>query len=138
MGERIRERRIELGLSQEQLAKKVGYKSRSSINKIELSRDLPLNKIRMMATALDVDPGYICGWYDSPVYHAAEHNANESEKAKQMFDLIKDQKFAEYYLTDDLKEVVQAYYFMSLSEKNIIRRSLGLSPIKDSGGGDKK
>ena len=32
---RIRQRREELGLSQDELAKKLGYKSRSSINKIE-------------------------------------------------------------------------------------------------------
>ena len=33
---RIRKRREELGMSQEELAKKMGYKSRSSINKIEM------------------------------------------------------------------------------------------------------
>ena len=35
IGERIKLRREELNLSQDELAKKVGYKSRSSINKIE-------------------------------------------------------------------------------------------------------
>ena len=45
IGERIKERRIELGYTQDELAKKCGYKSRSSINKIELSRNLPLPKI---------------------------------------------------------------------------------------------
>ena len=36
IGERIRQMRIGLGLSQDELAKLVGYKSRSSINKIEI------------------------------------------------------------------------------------------------------
>lgn len=64
IGERIKSKRIELGMSQDELAKKCGYKSRSSINKIELARDLPLNKISLMANALDVEPAYLMGWYD--------------------------------------------------------------------------
>ena len=62
VGERIKQRRIELHLSQDELAKRVGYKSRSSINKIELARELPLRKVEKMAVALDVTPGYLMGW----------------------------------------------------------------------------
>ena len=36
---RIRARREELGISQEELAKRMGYRSRSSINKIENGED---------------------------------------------------------------------------------------------------
>ena len=64
IGEKIKERRISLGLTQDDLAKRVGYKSRSSINKIELSRELPLRKIEQLATALNVDPSYLMGWKD--------------------------------------------------------------------------
>ena len=35
---RIRSRREELGISQDELAKRIGYKSRSSINKIEMGK----------------------------------------------------------------------------------------------------
>lgn len=62
VGERIKQKRIELNMSQDELAKKVGYKSRSSIQKIEASRDLPLRKVSKMARALDVSPGYLMGW----------------------------------------------------------------------------
>lgn len=64
IGERIKSRREELKMTQEELAKKCGYKSRSSINKIELSRDLPLKKIKLMADALDTTPSYLMGWTD--------------------------------------------------------------------------
>jgi len=64
VGERIKQRRLELQLSQDELAKKVGYKSRSSINKIELARDLPLKKVEIMAKALDTTPSYLMGWSD--------------------------------------------------------------------------
>lgn len=38
IGDIIKKRRLEIGLSQQELADKVGYKSRSSINKIELGK----------------------------------------------------------------------------------------------------
>lgn len=62
IGERIKQRRIEMNLTQDELAKKVGYKSRSSINKIELSRDLPLTKVAKVAKVLDCTPAYLMGW----------------------------------------------------------------------------
>lgn len=64
IGERIKNRREELGMTQDELARKCGYKSRSSINKIELSRDLPLRKVSLMADALQTSPGYLMGWED--------------------------------------------------------------------------
>lgn len=64
IGERMKERRVELGLSQEELAKRAGYKSRSSIQKLESSRNLPLVKVEKMAKALNCSPAYIMGWED--------------------------------------------------------------------------
>lgn len=63
IGSRIRSRREKLGLSQEELGNKLGYKSRSSINKIELDqRNLTQSKIKAIADALNTTPAYIMGW----------------------------------------------------------------------------
>lgn len=64
IGERIRSRREQLNMSQDELAKKIGYKSRSSINKFETSRSLPLDKVEIVAKALDCSPSYLMGWMD--------------------------------------------------------------------------
>lgn len=65
MGTIIKKRREQLGISQEQLANILGYKSRSSINKIELNHtDLPQSKIVALAKALSVTPAYLMGWED--------------------------------------------------------------------------
>lgn len=65
MGTIIKKRREQLGISQEQLASILGYKSRSSINKIELNHtDLPQSKIVALAKALSVTPAYLMGWED--------------------------------------------------------------------------
>lgn len=53
IGERIKKRREELGLSQSELARKVGYTSRSTINKIEKDgRGISQDKIAAIAKAL--------------------------------------------------------------------------------------
>jgi len=66
IGERIKQRREYLEMSQEELALKVGYKSRSSINKIEKDgRGLPQKKIKAIAEALSTTPVFLMGWEDS-------------------------------------------------------------------------
>lgn len=62
VGDRIREKREELGLTQDELSKKLGYKSRSSVNKMENARELPLKKVKMMADVLGCSPAYLMGW----------------------------------------------------------------------------
>lgn len=53
------------GLSQDELAKKTGYTSRSSIAKIEKGEvDLPRSKIIAFAEALNTTPGRLMGWED--------------------------------------------------------------------------
>ena len=60
--ERIRERRIELGMTQEELAHILGYTSRSTVAKIEAgTNDIPQSKISDFAKALRTTPAYLMG-----------------------------------------------------------------------------
>lgn len=69
IGERIKLRREELNMTQDDLAKKLNYKSRSSINKIELGLyNLKQSKIKMIADALETTPAYIMGWEEPNTY----------------------------------------------------------------------
>lgn len=66
VGKNILEARKRAGLTQEELAVRVGYKTKSAINKIELGiRDLPQKKIATFAEALGVTPGHLMGWDDA-------------------------------------------------------------------------
>lgn len=59
IGKKIKARREELGMTQEQLAHRLGYKSKSSINKIEMEKnDISQSKIKQFADALDCEPAY--------------------------------------------------------------------------------
>lgn len=79
IGDRIRGRRIELGLSQEELALKIGYKSRSSVNKIEKNeRKLTQSKIKAFADALRTTPDFIVGWEESSVSNIQRFQSNKS------------------------------------------------------------
>lgn len=56
-GQNLRRLRQEKGMSQEELAKALGYTNRSSINKIEIGRSsIPTEKIQLTAQVLGVSP----------------------------------------------------------------------------------
>ena len=104
IGERIRQRRIELGMSQDELAKRCGYKSRSSINKIELSRDLPLKKAQQFANILDIPIEELCGWnkynYDAKLIRPSREELMSKD----------DKPLCDYYIDDDTAQVAQEIF----------------------------
>ena len=64
-GQRIAKLRNEKGLTQEELALKVGYKSRSTIARIEMdNRNVSQSTIVTLAKALDTTPSVLMGWED--------------------------------------------------------------------------
>ena len=59
---RVRLRREQLGLSQQELARRRGYRSRSSITKLEKGiNDLPQSKVEELAQALETTPAALLG-----------------------------------------------------------------------------
>lgn len=63
IGNKIKIRRKELNITQEELAKMTGYTTRSTINKIEQGiNDIPLSKVSVFAKALNTTPSYLMGW----------------------------------------------------------------------------
>lgn len=63
IGERIKNLRKNAGLTQEELARKCGYKSLTTINKIELGiNSVPLSVVEKIAEVFNVSPSYIMGW----------------------------------------------------------------------------
>ena len=64
--DRIKARRLELGLTVEELAQQLGYKDKSSISKIENGKaDIPQAKVELFARALRTTTAYLMG-VDSP------------------------------------------------------------------------
>ncbi len=90
IGERIKKRRMELGLTQGELAERMGYTSRAAICTVEKDKeDLTTTRIRRFAEALQTTPSYLMGWENedgSP--DNASSNGKKTEKAIELYDSI--------------------------------------------------
>lgn len=74
-GELIKQRRIELGMTQEELASKMGFKTKASISRLESNdRKLPLSKLKKMAMILDVRPSRLMGWDDDGLEYGDKYD----------------------------------------------------------------
>lgn len=76
LGDKIRIRREEAGLSQDDLARKLGYKSRSTIAKLESGvNDLTQSKLKAFADALNTTVADLLDWdepQEKPYYFDSE------------------------------------------------------------------
>lgn len=114
VGANILVARKRLGLTQEELAARVGYKTKSAINKIELGvRDLPQKKIAAFAQALDTTPGQLMGWDQEP-----------AEELQGMGALA-----AQVLMDPDAAQMVQQYMALEESDRQAIRDFMALSPV---------
>lgn len=102
IGERIKARREELGMTQDELARAVGYKWRSSINKIEVNaQHLPQRKIEEIARALKTTPSYIMGWEEE---EAATLTAMQEETMQRFLMLSYEHQLVVRSIIDTLAE----------------------------------
>lgn len=106
IGQRIRALREAQGMTQEELARKCGYKSRVSINKIELERDAPIKKLVPIAHALGITPQELMGW------DTDDDSVNEIAATIQMH--------------DEDKALLDAYHKADDLTKEMVRRILGI------------
>lgn len=90
IGDRIRIRREELGMTQDELARRLGYKSRSSVNKIELGKsDIYQSQIIAFAQALSTTPAYLMGW-DEEKIEDAKSSINLNKVDPRLLKLLED------------------------------------------------
>ena len=83
--DRIKTVRQQKEISQDELARLTGYKSRSSINKIEAGLvDIPLSKVFQFATALHVTPQYLLGWAKQSEMEVTPHESNLIKKYRAL------------------------------------------------------
>lgn len=101
IGERIRQKRESIGMSQDELAKRMGYKDRSSVSKIEKSNDdnIYLDTIQKAADILNCSPLYLMGWQDSSNLPDNKEVPNHLKKYAQFIDLYEQ-------LDDDNRKLV--------------------------------
>lgn len=76
VGDRIKQRRKEIGMSQTELAEKVGS-TKQNIYKYEngIITNIPSDKIEMIAAVLSTSPGVLMGWDDAADAHDSDSEA---------------------------------------------------------------
>jgi len=115
MYERIKKKRIELEMTQDELAKKTGFTSRSSISKIESGEnDIPQSRVIDFAKALKVSPGYLMGWEEEHKKVETTEHINVPETFQSPEDALK------FILDQPALMAYGGYDFKTMSEEEII------------------
>lgn len=106
IGKNIATKRKELGMTQEELAAKMGYKSKSTINKIENgTNDIPQSKVVKFAEVLDTTIAYLMGWEE-------EIEEKPVEMAERHFEMIMD---------EDLNEIFEEFRSLDAHKKKLVK-----------------
>lgn len=110
VADRIKYKRIELGLSQAELAEKAGYCGKTVISRFEHSgNDISMKQIKKLADALECTSAYLMGW-ETPVEQAEPKPVVEKPEIKPS---------GAYISTDDLPKAVELYrQYEELSPEN--------------------
>ena len=86
IGQRIKEKRLERGWSQRDLAARMGYSNHSTLAKIETGKvDLNQSKIAQFADVLGTTPSYLMGWEDKKEKPAQTDELSEKKKILMRF-----------------------------------------------------
>lgn len=65
IGDRVKARREELNMTQQELSNKMGYSNKSAISRIETSGNkISIKRVSALADALDCSSSYLMGWAD--------------------------------------------------------------------------
>lgn len=103
----IRERRKNLGMTQQELALKVGYTDRSTIAKIEAGKiDIPQSTIVALAKALECEPGDLMGSVTSESPNFSHDCVINTDEMADIIELVR--KLPD----DDIKRVLEYTEFL--------------------------
>lgn len=132
LGDRVRAERVRQGITQDELAKRAGYSSRTSINKIENGRPASLKVVHKLAEALNVSEWYLLGSCDA---EDTTPYADIKNKIKQMRTYDYENGIIENFINylrchvwrveevsddiDDEKEITEEKYFVVTNENGV-------------------
>lgn len=132
LGDRVRTERVRQGITQDELAKRAGYSSRTSINKIENGRPASLKVVHKLAEALNVSEWYLLGSCDA---EDTTPYADIKNKIKQMRTYDYENGIVDNFINylrchiweveevsndiDDGKEITEEKYFIVTNENGV-------------------
>lgn len=120
VGKRVKQMRIQRGMSQEELAKAIGYKGRDSVCRIESGETAVKGKTLIaLAQALDCSTRYLLGEIDKPYYYGANiltedeiENIDNSQMSLQLLSYIHD--------SDSVKAITELARRLSEDKRRVV------------------
>lgn len=110
IGQKIKQRRTELGWSQRELSDRMGYNNHSTITRIESGKvDVPQSRIVKFSEVLGVSIAYLMGWDKQIQIEIKEDPINLAELH---FEMVADKDLTEIY--EDLK-------FLDAGQRKIVK-----------------
>lgn len=122
IGRRIRNERERQGLTQDELARKMGYKNRSVVSMMEAATELSLKKVKKVATALKVDPGYLMGYPSKNADMEIPFDAD----LKKAFEKLIAESYVKQVLSDTEIAIIKRYRELNDDQKQMILKMLDL------------
>ncbi len=132
VGERIRQRRIELGLTQEELGKRLGY-GKSAVCRVEKEgNNITTDRISKFAKALECSPSYLMGWTANP--NQQQLNLYDAIGNKELADDLREKQFKDRFdlevsayqmnLSKEEMIILESYRGLKDFEKDMVKRML--------------
>ncbi len=109
MGDRIKARRIDLGLTVDQVAEKIG-KNRATVYRYE-SNDIEkftLDVLYPLADVLQTTPAYLMGWVSSPSQSYEPISRNQNNRKNVVRIVARDGSYLERVLSDQQLAALRA------------------------------
>ena len=120
LGERIKARRKEIGMTQTELAYRTGYADKSAISKIEKGLiELGQKGIVIFADALGTTPAFLMGWLDEEdggIIGAAKAAGFDEKGTNRLIEYLKEQRFI-----DSMRPWLKKYQDLSLNRQASVR-----------------
>ena len=115
MGQRIRDRRIALELTLDELGKKVGVGA-STVRKWETGfiKDMRSDKIQKVADALDVTPAYLMGWDESQSVSVEQVHTNNGLIGQENAPVYINGENTPFQLSKEETELLRIYKELSV------------------------
>lgn len=128
VGERVRDRRKSLGLTQEELGKKLGW-GKSAVCRVEKEgNNITTDRITKIAEALSCSPGFLMGWTSDPaqlsIYDAVPDSGYPTDDRGYPItrsDPSSDSpQLKKYEVSEEQYELLQKYDSMSDELKGVV------------------
>lgn len=124
--DRIKNRRIELGLTQLEVARRLGLTTKAAVSKVEQQgNNVTLKSVEKFAKALHCAPAYLMGWsdekYDGPEYENYHETANEQTVTAT---IIADYSGKVIPETENEREIIELYSQLTDEQQQLVRNTM--------------